>query len=48
MKESYISSDFVDYTSAASLITQNALHSSGTNDRNAKINNNNVFNSTKI
>ena len=46
MNQSYISSEFVDYTSAANLINKNALHSSGANDRNAS--NNNIFYSGKL
>jgi len=42
MNQSYISSDFVDYTSANALISQNSLNNSGTLERN-----NNVYISGK-
>ena len=47
MNQSYISSDFVDYTSAVNRINQNALNNSGPIDRSVN-NSNSIFFSAKI
>ena len=47
MNQSYISSEFVDYTCAANLITKNALNSLGANDRHVS-HNDGIYISAKI